>query len=146
MHSVPSQSYMSDSSRGAMADTDRTQHCSHFDGVCRRSAISKRVAFVTKVEPTCMMNMNSRSRRPLLVALRLNSRGVGPGISPGPQPRTGRATFTASGSPDCLDYYGRFSSCGTPGIGSGDSPRWLPARSWRSCLRVGYGRLVRSRA
>ena len=32
--------------------------------------------------------------------------------------------------------YGRFSTCGTPGIESGDFARWLPACSWRSCSRV----------
>ena len=33
------------------------------------------------------------------------TRGVGRGISPRPQPRTGLASFQASGSPDCLDYW-----------------------------------------
>ena len=30
---------------------------------------------------------------------------MGGGIAPPPQPRTGRASFQASGSPECLDYW-----------------------------------------
>jgi hypothetical protein len=46
-----------------------------------------------------------RCIRPQLRNKIRNSRGVGRGISPRPQPRTGRASFQASGSPDCLDHW-----------------------------------------
>ena len=46
-----------------------------------------------------------RSSPPPSIPTRHNSRGVGRGISPRPQPQTGRASFPASGFPDCLDYF-----------------------------------------
>ena len=51
--------------------------------------------------PACARRWFSPQR----VGVHRNSRGVGRGISPRPQPRTGLASFQASGSPDCLDYW-----------------------------------------
>ena len=64
--------------------------------------------------------------------------GVGQGITPCPQPQTGRASFQASGFPtDSKPFVpNEFSACGNLYIMSVHCQAYSPVRNWQICARV----------
>jgi len=69
--------------------------------------------------------------------------GVGRGVTPRPQPQTGRASFQASGFPTDSKLFvpSEFSACGSVYTISEHCPAYVLARNWQIVALVWYGLL-----